>query len=143
MVNEPLIAEFNQMTAGVAGTKGTAGTTSAALFPFLLFNINQTARAAETIPATAAGRPTPRPILFSDDMPPELPSEVSVGDGASSVDVLVDDASRAVDDVSRTVDTGLLSVKIVSDAVRIGRLKMITSTVGWASVHQTSEAEMS
>ncbi|KAF5966139.1 hypothetical protein FBULB1_11809 [Fusarium bulbicola] len=124
------------MTAGVAGTKGTAGTTGAALLPLLLFTTNQTARAAETIPATAAGRPTPRPILFSDDMPPDLPSEISVGDGASSVDVLVDAVSKAV-------DTGLLSVEIVSDAVRIGRLKMITSAVGWASVHQTSEAEMS
>ncbi|KAF5692276.1 hypothetical protein FCIRC_14 [Fusarium circinatum] len=101
MANEPLIAVFNQMTARVAGAKGTAGTASAALLPLLLFTTNQTARAAETIPATAAGRPTPRPILFSDDMPPELPSEVSVVDGASSGDVLVDAVSRAV-------DTGLL-----------------------------------
>ncbi|KAG5782060.1 hypothetical protein H9Q73_004298 [Fusarium xylarioides] len=128
------------MTAEVAGTKGTGGTAGAALFPLLLFNTFKTPRTAETIPATAAGRPTPmptpRPILFSDDMPSDLPSEVSVGDGASSVDVLVDAVSGAV-------DTGLLLVDKVSDAARIGRLKMITSAVGWTSVHQTSEAEMS
>ncbi|KAF5601311.1 hypothetical protein FPCIR_2290 [Fusarium pseudocircinatum] len=73
------------MTIGVAGTKGTGGTTCAALFLLLLFTTNQTAKAAETIPATAA----------------DLPSEASVGDGASSVDVLVDAVSGAV-------DTGLL-----------------------------------
>ncbi|KAF5568536.1 hypothetical protein FNAPI_81 [Fusarium napiforme] len=110
------------MTVGVAGTKGTGGTIGAALFLLLLFATNQTAKAAETIPATAAGRPTPRPILFSDDMPQDLPSETSVGDGASSVDVLVDAVSGAA-------DTGLLLVEKVSDAVRIGRLKMITSAV--------------
>ncbi|KAF5581941.1 hypothetical protein FPANT_8710 [Fusarium pseudoanthophilum] len=92
------------MTVEVAGTKGTGGTTGAALLLLLLFATNQTAKAAETIPATAA----------------DLPSETLVGDGASSVDVLVDAVSGAV-------DTGLLLVEKVSDAVRIGRLKMITS----------------
>jgi hypothetical protein len=57
------------MTVGVADTKGTGGITGAALFLLLLFATNQTAKAAETIPATVAGRPTPRLILFSDDNP--------------------------------------------------------------------------
>ncbi|EWG53623.1 hypothetical protein FVEG_17147 [Fusarium verticillioides 7600] len=128
------------MAFEVVGTKGTGGLTGAALFLLLLFTTSQTAKAAETIPATVAGRPTPRPtprpILFSDDMPPDLPFETSVGDGASSVDALADAVSGAV-------DAGILLVGKVSDAVRIGRLKMITSAVGWTSVHQTSEAEIS
>ncbi|KAI7760571.1 hypothetical protein ACKAV7_002825 [Fusarium commune] len=84
------------MTAGAAGTKGTAGTAGNALILLLLF-INQTPGTAETIPATAA----------------DFPSEVSVGDSASSVDVLVDV-------VAGPVDEKLLSVEIVSDAVKIG-----------------------
>lgn len=56
-------------------------------------------------------------------MPPDFPSEVSVTDGASSVDVLVEVVASVVDEEP-------LSVEIVSDAVRIGWLKMITSAVG-------------
>ncbi|TXC07961.1 hypothetical protein FocTR4_00003393 [Fusarium oxysporum f. sp. cubense] len=84
------------MTAGAAGTKGTAGTAGSALILLLLFT-SQTSRTAENIPATAA----------------DFPSEVSVGDGASSVDVLVDV-------VAGPVDEELLSVEVVSDAVKIG-----------------------
>ncbi|EWZ92430.1 hypothetical protein FOCG_16412 [Fusarium oxysporum f. sp. radicis-lycopersici 26381] len=123
------------MTAGAAGTKGTAGTAGSALILLLLFT-SQTSRTAETIPATAAGIPTPSAIVFSDDIPPDFPSEVSVGDGASSVDVLVDV-------VAGPVDEELLSVEIVSDAVKIGCSNMITSAVGWTSVHHTSEAGIS
>ncbi|KAF5692221.1 hypothetical protein FDENT_2993 [Fusarium denticulatum] len=120
------------MIVGVAGTKGTGGTTGTALFLLLLFTTNQTAKAAETIPATAAGVG----LSCSLRTCPQTCLETSVGDGASSLDVLVDAVFGAV-------DTGLLLVEKVSDAVRIGRLKMITSAVGWTSVHQTSEAEIS
>ncbi|KAL5602365.1 hypothetical protein FOBRF1_009898 [Fusarium oxysporum] len=100
------------MTAGAAGTKRTAGTAGSALILLLLFT-SQTSKTAENIPATAAGIPTPSAIVFSDDISPDFPSEVSVGDGASSVDVLVDV-------VAGPVDEELLSVEIVSDAVKIG-----------------------
>ncbi|KAF5255629.1 hypothetical protein FOXYS1_13946 [Fusarium oxysporum] len=123
------------MTAGNAGTKGIAGTAGSALILLLLFT-SQTSRTAETIPATAAGIPIPSAIVFSDDIPPDFPSEVSVGDGASSVDVLVDV-------VAGPVDEELLSVEIVSDAAKIGCSNMITSAVGWKSVHHTSEAGIS
>lgn len=69
-------------------------------------------------------------------MPPDFLSEVSVTDGASSVDALVEVVASVVDEET-------LSVEMVSDAVSIGWLNMITSAVGWTSVHQTSEAEIS
>lgn len=69
-------------------------------------------------------------------MPPDFLSEASVTDGASSVDALVEVIANLVDEEP-------LSVEMVADAVSIGWLNMITSAVGWTSVHQTSEAEMS
>ncbi|SCO21681.1 uncharacterized protein FFM5_12723 [Fusarium fujikuroi] len=104
-----------EVPAETVGTKGTTGTAGAALLLFRLFTTSQTASTAETIPATAAGRPTPSPILFSNDMPPDFPSEVSVTDGASSVDVLVEV-------VASVFDEGPLSAEIVSDAVRIAMI---------------------
>uniref|UniRef100_A0A0D2XIT8 Uncharacterized protein n=1 Tax=Fusarium oxysporum (strain Fo5176) TaxID=660025 RepID=A0A0D2XIT8_FUSOF len=107
------IGHRNEITAGAPGTKGTAGAAGSALILLLLLFTSQTSRIAETIPVTAARIATPSAIVFSDDIPPDFLSEVSVGDGASSVDVLVDV-------VAGPVDEELLSVEIVSDAAKIG-----------------------